>query len=76
MPHSPVNDLAICINARRGGAGPGLVLNAQFGGLAVMHTHMETENGALLLLRLNWDRALCATLIFLSLCLGSWLVSL
>lgn len=41
-----------------------------------MHTHMQTENGIMLLLRLNWDRALSATIIFLSLTLGAWLVSM
>lgn len=41
-----------------------------------MHTPAETENGLMLLLRLNWDRALSATLIFMSLSLWSWLASL
>ncbi|MFC4215269.1 hypothetical protein [Pseudophaeobacter arcticus] len=36
----------------------------------------ETENGFALLLRLNWDRALSATFILLSLCFGSWLAAL
>ncbi|MEP4038577.1 hypothetical protein [Pseudophaeobacter sp.] len=41
-----------------------------------MITAAETENGFALLLRLNWDRALSATFILLSLCIGSWLASL
>ncbi|WP_172684826.1 hypothetical protein [Phaeobacter sp. 11ANDIMAR09] len=36
----------------------------------------ETENGFALLLRLNWDRALAAGFILLSLWLGSWLAAL
>jgi hypothetical protein len=45
-----------------------------------MQTYMmpnaETENGFSLLLRLYWDRAVSATLIFVSLSIGTWLVSL
>jgi hypothetical protein len=39
-------------------------------------TDGEVENGFSLLLRLYWDRAVSATLIFVSLSIGSWLVSL
>ncbi|GAA6197154.1 hypothetical protein NBRC116598_25980 [Pseudophaeobacter arcticus] len=53
---------------------------ASFLGDKVMQSQMmipaETENGFALLLRLNWDRALSATFIVLSLCLGSWLASM
>jgi hypothetical protein len=35
----------------------------------------ESENGLALLLRLGSDRVLSSSFIFLSLCLGSWLVS-
>lgn len=41
-----------------------------------MMTDTKDENGFSLFLRLNVDRAVCATLIFVSLSIGTWLVSL
>mgnify|MGYP006981760792 FL=1 len=41
-----------------------------------MFTPARTENGFVLLLLMNWDRVLSAGFIALSLCLGSWLVTL
>lgn len=41
-----------------------------------MMAPLKTENGFALLMRLNWDRALSAAFILLSLWLGSWLAAL
>ncbi|CUH88452.1 hypothetical protein PH5382_02388 [Phaeobacter sp. CECT 5382] len=38
--------------------------------------HIESERGVGLLLRLNWDRALAAAIVFVSLSLGAWLAGL
>jgi hypothetical protein len=85
MPHSYVKELVICINAqdqveRLWRELPFALICCQSLGDQTMQSHMmapaETENGFALLLRLNWDRALSASFILLSLWLGSWLAAL